>query len=182
MKGNCKLIAYRTIFLSRERSDPPQRIRCLVLKVDRKASVEIVWLRVFWHEMNSKYIFEDPLCSSRAKTYFELRNGKVVRQLRFFFPKHDPLSLRFISLSHALLPDLCRRNSVPFSTVYLHVKKKMNNKKYSLGSQETYLPYGKSARTPFVSRIMEGCWQWNLTFFLQHWWPNSFRIKFKICL
>lgn len=86
--------------------------------VDRKASVEIVWLRVFWH------IFEDPLCSSRAKTYFELRNGKVVRQLRFFFPKHDSLSLRFISLSHALLPDLCRRNSIPFSTVYLHVKKK----------------------------------------------------------
>lgn len=90
--------------------------------VDRKASVEIVWLRVFWHEMNSKYIFEDPLCSSRAKTYFELRNGKVVRQL--IFPKNDSLSLRFISLSHALLSDLCRRNSIPFSTVYLHVKKK----------------------------------------------------------
>ena len=63
--------------------------------VDRKASVEIVWLRVFWHEMNSKYIFEDPLCSSRAKTYFELRNGKVVRQLRFFFSETRFLKLAF---------------------------------------------------------------------------------------
>ena len=135
--------------------------------VDRKASVEIVWLRVFWHEMNSKYIFEDPLCSSRAKTYFELRNGKVVRQLRFFFPKYDSLSLRFISLSHALLPDLCRRNSIPFSTVYLHVKKKWIIKNTPLEAK-SHIYHTESLHAPLLSReswraVDNGTWLFSAT-------------------